>query len=168
MRLETERLLLRELQADDVEPELALWTDPDVMRFMGGPRDPARVRCILEEEHLDPPAGPLGQWPVVDRSSGGFVGDCGLIAKHIEGCDEVELVYVIVRSAWGAGLATEIGSALLAFAFGQLGLPRVVSLIEPGNVASKHVAAKLGMRLERSVERPGGGVRELWAIAGGA
>jgi RimJ/RimL family protein N-acetyltransferase len=167
MRLETDRLVLRSLVPSDVEPEVSLWHDPDVMRFMGGPRDPGRVRSILREELDTPPPGPLGQWPVVDRLSGEFVGDCGLIAKEIDGRSEVELVYLFTVSAWGNGYATEIGSALLRFGLGDLGLPRIVSLIDPGNVASKRVASKLGMVCEAMVTRPDGGVRELWTTGSG-
>jgi ribosomal-protein-alanine N-acetyltransferase len=164
VRLETDRLLLRAIQPEDVEPEVALWTDPDVMRFMGGPRNGERVRAILEEELATPPLGPLGQWPVVRKDSGGFVGDCGLIAKEIEGRDEVELVYVLASSAWGSGYATEIGAALLDFAGHELHLGRVVSLIDVDNSASKRVAQKLGMHREAVVRRPDGVERELWAI----
>ena len=144
MRLETERLVLRSLETDDVEPEVALWQDPDVMVFMGGPRNPERVRDMLQAELKAPPTGPLGQWPVVERGSEEFVGDCGLIAKDIEGRREVELVYVFTAGAWGKGYATEIGSALLHFGFDELGLERIVSLIDLDNAASKRGAAKLG------------------------
>ena len=167
MLLETDRLLLRSLRSEDVEPELRLWTDPDVMRFMGGPRDAQRVRLILEEELIEPPEGPLGQWPIVERASAAFVGDCGLIPKHIADRDEVELVYVLASGAWGKGYATEIGAALLGYAAHELGLARVVSLIDTDNFASKRVAANLGMRLESMVTRPDGVERELWVREAG-
>jgi len=164
VRLETDRLLLRALRPEDVEPEVSLWQDPEVTRFMGGPRNDERVRAILLEELVEPPAGPLGQWPVVDKATGGFIGDCGLLAKEIAGRDEVELVYVLVTGAWGHGYATEIGSALLRFAFEELHRERIVSLIDVDNLASKHVAQKLGMHLEAMVARPDGIERELWAV----
>jgi RimJ/RimL family protein N-acetyltransferase len=156
MRLETDRLLLRELRPEDVEPEVSLWADAQVTRCLGGPRDEARVRTILQEELAEPPQGPLGQWPVVHKASGEFVGDCGLIAK------EIELVYILAVSAWGNGYATEIGSALLHFATEELQHKRVVSLIDVENLASKRVAEKLGMHLEALVKRPDGVERELW------
>ncbi len=171
MRLETDRLLLRPLRSEDVEPEVSLWSDAQVMRFMGGPRDDEQVRAILVEELTEPPPGPLGQWPVVQKTTGEFVGDCGLIAKEIEGRDEVELVYVLASSEWGKGYATEIGAALLRFAIDELHQTRVVALIDVENLASKRVAEKLGMRRQGVVKRPAhrGGLpvagsveRELW------
>jgi RimJ/RimL family protein N-acetyltransferase len=162
MRLETDRLLLRDLHPDDVESEVALWSDPQVTRCLGGPRDEERVRAILQEELAQPPLGPLGQWPVVQKASGEFVGDCGLIAKEIEGREEVELVYILAAGAWGKGYATEIGAALLRFAIEELHQKRLVSLIDAENTASKRVAEKLGMHLEALVMRPDGVERELW------
>ena len=162
MRLETDRLLLRPLRPEDIESEVSLWCDPQVMRFMGGPRDDERVRTILRQELAEPPAGPLGQWPVVQKASGEFVGDCGLILKEIEGGEEVELYYVLVSSEWGKGYATEIGTALLHFAIHELMHKRVVALIDVQNLASKRVAEKLGMHLEAMVKRPDGIERELW------
>ena len=162
MRLETDRLLLRSLQPDDVERLVSLWTDPVVTAFLGGPRDAQQVRAILQEELVDPPSGRLGQWPLVDKASGELVGDCGLISKEIEGVTEIELVYVLAPAAWGKGYATEIGLALLRVAVEGLEQKRIVSLIDEENAASRRVAQKLGMHREAAVKRPDGVERELW------
>lgn len=164
MQLETARLLLRSLQPDDVEHVVSLWSDPDVTRFLGGPRDAGQVRAILQEELVEPPPGPFGQWPVVEKATGEFVGDCGLIPKEIDGAAEVDLVYVLAPGAWGKGFATEIGSALLRFAVEELGRRRLVCVIDPGNAASQHVAAKLGFHRQALILRPDGVNRELWVI----
>lgn len=162
MWLETERLLLRPVEYMDIDQLVALWADPDVTCFMGGPRDRDTVRDILDEEASLPPAGPYGQWPLIEKAGGRVAGDCGLIEKDVDGVAEIELVYVLARHAWGKGYATESGEALLRLAFDVLGLTRVVSLIDPRNEASKRVATKLGMHLERLAVRPDGVERELW------
>ena len=77
---------------------------------------------------------------------------------------EIEVVYALSTTVWGHGYATEIGGALLRFAFEELGLRRLVSLIDTDNAASRHVAHKLGMRCESLVRRPDGIDRELWVI----
>jgi ribosomal-protein-alanine N-acetyltransferase len=79
---------------------------------------------------------------VVERESGAVIGDGGL---HPLGGD-IELGYTLARAAWGRGYATELGRALLAFAFGELGAERVVAQVEPDNAASRRVLEKLGMR----------------------
>ncbi len=63
----------------------------------------------------------------------------------------------------GKGYETEIGEVLIRHAFSRLGLKRIVSLIEVGNVASTRVAGKLGMSMESVAERPTG-IRELWVM----
>jgi [ribosomal protein S5]-alanine N-acetyltransferase len=168
MQLETDRLLLRSLQPQDVAQMIVLVTDPSVTRFLGGPRDAEQVRTTLQNELVIPPRGRLGQWPVLLKATGTFVGGCGLISKEIEGVTEVELVYAFVASAWGKGYATEIGLALLGFATEELRLTRVVALIDPENLPSKRVAEKLGMQRESIVMSPDGNERELWATEAAA
>ena len=164
MKLETDRLLLRSFRPQDVEQMVSLVEDPGVTRLLGGPRDAEEVRTILQNELVEQP-GRLGQWPVVLKVTGEFVGGCGLISKEIEGVREVELVYAFAASAWGRGYATEIGSALLGFATEELRLKRVVALIDPENLPSKRVAEKLGMQRESMVMSPDGNERELWVTA---
>ena len=62
------------------------------------------------------------------------------------------MAYMIGRADWGRGLGTEAARAARDLAFGNLGLPRVVSIIHRGNLASRRVAEKVGMRHERIVQ----------------
>lgn len=162
MYLSTDRLLLRPVEYMDIDQLVAIWADPEVTLFIGGPLDPGQVRDLLDEEVENPPKGAFGHWPLVEKHSGRVAGDCGLIEKQIDGAREIEIVYTLARWAWDKGYATEIGEALLDFAFVTLELPRVVSLIQPNNERSKRVAGKLGMCPEKRVLRRGEMERELW------
>lgn len=164
--IETPRLLIRALSVDDLPSLIALWTDPDVMRHMGGPRDSARLRQVYEEELrlADPPRYTL--WPIVERSTGRVIGECGLLEKDVGGRREIELVYVLSRGVWGQGYATEAASAVRDAALAS-GITRLIALIDPANPASAAVARKLGMRLEREVVRPGGAIRQVYALEAG-
>src|SRR2546426_261331 len=93
-RLETPRLLLRPLQASDVAVLVAIWADPDVTRYMGGPRDGEKVRQTLEDELRTYSTDRLGFCPVVEKASGHIIGDCGLTKKDVDGRDEIGLVDV--------------------------------------------------------------------------
>jgi RimJ/RimL family protein N-acetyltransferase len=73
-----------------------------------------------------------------------LVGTCAL--RRDGGGDEIELAYSVEPAHWGRGLATEAAGAVLAFAFGTLGLEEVVAVVDVENVASAHVAARIGMR----------------------
>ena len=141
--LETERLILRYQQASDVAFLVDLWVDPDVTRYMGGPRDRDWLQAELEKVALDPHAERYDLWPVVEKETGQDVGDCGLLDKEVEGRREIELVYIVAPSAWGKGYATEMGRALKRHAFEKMGVRRLIALIEPQNRASERVAAKI-------------------------
>ncbi|RPI49811.1 MAG: N-acetyltransferase [Chloroflexi bacterium] len=157
--LETPRLLIRRLEPGDVDALVALWTDPEVTRYVGGPREPGRLRATLTEsvagEEADA-APAMDLWTVVEKASGRVVGNCGLLEKTVDGQAEVELAYVLARSAWGHGYATEAAAAVCKYAFEELGLRRLVSLVDPPNAASLRVAARLGMRLKGETVRPDG------------
>jgi ribosomal-protein-alanine N-acetyltransferase len=165
MEIETPRLLIRSLQLADAEALVAIWADPQVTQFMGGPRDRAEVQRLVEEGAQLPTPREIDLWPVVEKSSGRVVGDCGLVNKEVDGQNEVELIYVLERDSWGKGYATEAASAIMRYAFVELGLPRLICLIDPENVASERVAIKLGMTLEKETVRPGGRVMRVYAIS---
>ena len=160
--LETEGLILRTHRAADVDALVELWSDPEVTRHLGGPRDRDWLRSVFEETARDPYAERYDLWPLIEKGSGQLVGHCGLLEKEVDGRPEIELTYVLARPAWGKGYATEIGRALVRYAFEGRGVARLIALIEPGNAASERVARKLGMRLEREIVRPGGEVRKLY------
>jgi RimJ/RimL family protein N-acetyltransferase len=162
--LETERLILRFQRASDVPALVDLWSDPQVTRHLGGPRDRAWLRSELEEVAQDPYAERYDLWPVVEKETGRVVGHCGLLDKEVEGKAEIELIYILAASAWGKGYATEMGQALKRYAFEDMGIDRLIALIEPENGPSERVALKVGMRLEKEVVRPGGAVRKVYAV----
>ncbi|HSJ52304.1 MAG TPA: GNAT family N-acetyltransferase [Anaerolineae bacterium] len=154
--LETPRLLIRRIEPGDVDTLVALWSDPEVTRYVGGPREPEQLRASLVADlaAAAPPSRDL--WTVVEKASGRVVGNCGLLEKTVEGQPEVEVAYVLARWAWGHGYATEAAAAVCKYAFKVLGLRRLVSLIDPPNAASLRVAARLGMRLKGETTRPDG------------
>ena len=160
MYRQTERLILRDDRPDEAESVIAVWTDAEVMRHMGGPRDPERVRRAFEEA-LDV-KGELRFWAVEVQETGRRIGECGLIQKQVEGAPEVELVYILARDAWGHGYATEAARAVCEHARDALGLTRLVALIRPENVASARVAEKAGFAFDRAVERDGGHSMHLY------
>jgi [ribosomal protein S5]-alanine N-acetyltransferase len=163
--IETERLVIRPLSSADVAALVVLWTDPEVTRYMGGPRDPSRLESGFAEDlaAAEPPRFDL--WPTVETASGQVIGHCGLLDKEVDGAAEIEVVYVLARSAWGKGFATEAAAALCQAAFGRLNLPRLIALIDPRNVASARVAEKIGLRLEKTTVRPGGKVMQVYALS---
>ena len=69
------------------------------------------------------------------RADDRLIGDCGLELMEVSGEQVAELGYDFRRDCWNRGYATEAACAVRDFAFGTLCLPRLVSLIQPGNPA---------------------------------
>jgi RimJ/RimL family protein N-acetyltransferase len=94
----------------------------------------------------------FGPYAVVDRQRQAVIGYCGLFFfPDINGQPEVEIGYRLVRSAWGRGYATEAARAVRDFAFGDLGMQRLIAIIDPSNIASIRVAEKIGMHHDAEV-----------------
>ena len=152
---ETEHLLFRLLTHSDLDDLSVLYADPDVMRFLGGPRNREEVQRILNRYISEYQTYEHQFFAIVQKSDQRFIGQCGLLNQEVEGLPEVELVYVLARQFWQHGLAVEGIEALKNYGLQQLGLPRVVSLIPPDNQASIYIAEKIGMHYERDVEQWG-------------
>jgi RimJ/RimL family protein N-acetyltransferase len=151
--IETQRLLLRNTEAGDIAALVSMWTDPEVTRFMGGPRDAAWLEQNFAEDANNPDPPLYDQWPVVEKSSDKVIGYCGLLDKEVEGQLEIELVYVFVPSVWGKGYGTEMAMALREHATHSMGLKRLIALIEPDNEPSVRVAERLGFHAEKQIVR---------------
>ncbi len=162
--LETKRLLLRRQRASDIAFLTDLWADPQVTRYLGGPRDRDWLRSAFEETAQNPYAERYDLWPVVEKETGQVVGHCGLLEKEVDGRTEIELTYVLSPSVWGKGYATEIGQAVKQLAFEKMGVKRLIALIEPQNEPSERAAIRLGMWLEKEIARPGGALRRVYVI----
>lgn len=93
-------------------------------------------------------AGLLG---VVLRDSGTLIGDCGLVWQEVEGVQEPEIGYHVHREHQGRGYATEAARAVRDYAFGTLACDHVISMIRPENLASRRVAEKNGLTVDRTV-----------------
>jgi RimJ/RimL family protein N-acetyltransferase len=167
----TERLLLRRFRAADAEAYAAMNADPRVTRYLGGEIDRAASDAQLGRimAHWDEHG--FGLWAAELRADGRMVGFVGLSIPGFlpAGLPAVEVGWRLASDVWGQGLAPEGGRAAIDWAFGGLGLDRVISIIDPANVASVRVAQKLGMRHGRDEFHPGTGmllqVHELSATA---
>ncbi len=153
--LETEHLLFRPLTFSDLNDLTALYADPEVTRFLGGPRSRDEMEVVLNEYIREYETSGLSFFATIQKSDERFIGQCGLLNQEVEGLPEVELGYVLAPQYWQRGLALEGTQALKDYGLKQLGFPRLISLIAPGNTASCHIAEKIGMRFEREVDQWG-------------
>lgn len=147
--LETERLLLRPLEPSDLDEIASLLGDAEALTFWGDALDREGARDWIQRNLARYQADGFGRCAVLLRETGELVGDCGLIRTEVEGAEEVELGWIVRRSHWGRGIATEAAAAWRDYAFGILDLERIVSMVSEANIASRRVAEKLGMAVER-------------------
>ena len=149
--LRTERVLLRAWREQDKQPYAQLNADPEVMAHF-----PSGLTAEQSDQMVDRMAAHLeehgwGLWAAERLDTHQFIGFVGLSAPtwHVDGLTPcVEIGWRIARRHWGLGLAPEAATAVLAFAFEHVDLPRdeVVSFTTTLNVKSQRVMQKIGLR----------------------
>ena len=167
---ETERLLLRPFTREDEEIHRQVFSDRDVCRYYcGATRTLDETREWLIHRMWQAKADDLGFLAVVrkvDLTVVGLVALQAYVATWIVWEDapdarfskvEVEYSYALGRAHWGNGYATEAGRALIAYAFRELRLARLVTNIDVDNLRSIEVVRRLGFRITRNLnpESPG-------------
>jgi ribosomal-protein-alanine N-acetyltransferase len=151
--LTTARLGFGHWSRDDVPLALALWGDPRVTRFIGGPLSRAEVGERLAGEIRSMDAHGIQYWPLFLRTGGEHVGCAGLRSYRLR-----ERVYEMgfqLRPAYrGRGLAVEAGQAIVTYAFETLGIEVLFAGHHPDNAASRRVLQKLGFRFTHAERYP--------------
>ena len=150
MILQTQRLILRELTLDDLTPLHRILSDPVVMAYYPQPFDLKRTQEWIEWNLRNYRDLGHGLWAVIEKKSKRLLGDCGLTLQRVDNTDELEIGYHITQHRWGEGLATEAARACRDYAFDVLKVDRVISWMKPDNIASRRVAEKVGMNVEKS------------------
>ena len=149
--LETERLVLRAHTLEDFPDVLDTWSDPAVVRHIGG-------RPATEEEVWTRLLRYVGHWPLLgfgfwrigERETGRYAGDIGFfdgrrgLGPDFDGVPEAG--WTLAPRVQGRGLATEALRAILAWGDERLPAARTVCMVHPENAASIAVAAKFGYR----------------------
>ena len=172
--LHTPRLLLRGHRIDDLDDCAAMWSEPEVVRYIGGKaftREDVWQRMLRYIGHWVLLG--FGYWVITERVTGRFVGEAGAgeAGRIIEPPwgSVMEIGWALAPWAHGKGLATEAVGAVLEWvdaerAKGAAGVAagrRVVCMIEPGHAISRRVAEKHGFR-EYAKGRYHGEVMELF------
>ncbi len=145
----TERLLLRAMTDDDLDDIAALLGDPVVMRHYPRPRTRDEARAWIDWTQASYREHGFGLWVLTERSTGAFLGDCGLTMQRVDGVDELEVGYHVRADRQGEGFASEAAAAARDYARDVLHAPRLIAIINPDNIPSQRVAAKVGLSFEK-------------------
>ena len=139
--LKTERLLLRQPNTGDIGSIIAIAGDWEVSRRLGRVPHPYHEKdALFFLENVVPHEW---TWAITWLESGELVGMVGLAPGQL-GENAAELGYYVARKAWGRGIATEAGRAVVRYGFDTLKLPRLTSGYFVDNPASGRVLSKLG------------------------
>jgi [ribosomal protein S5]-alanine N-acetyltransferase len=150
--LETERLILRQLTIDDAEFIFELLNDPSFIQNIGD-----RNIQTLDDACAYIVKGPaasyakngFGLWLVALKETNEPIGMCGLIRR--ETLEDVDIGYAFLPRFWARGYAVEAARAAKDYAKVEVGLKRLVAIVDPVNEGSIRVLEKLGLRYEKMV-----------------
>jgi RimJ/RimL family protein N-acetyltransferase len=142
--IETNRLILRPFESDDVEAAFTWFGNPIIMRFTPtGPDisiEQTKARLAKYQEHQTTHG--FSKWIILDRRLGRAIGDSGLLM--IEEYGWIDLGFRLAQRYWGKGLATEVASVWVRAAFDDFHIDRLTAIVHPENLASIRVLEKLG------------------------
>jgi RimJ/RimL family protein N-acetyltransferase len=158
--LQTDRLVLRRLTADDAPFMLELLNDPDFVRFVGdrGVRSVEDARRYLQERTIASyDAHGFGLYLVVRRDDGAQVGICGLVRRN--GLDDVDIGFALLPTFRRLGIVREAAAAVVRHAWHDCGLQRLVAITDPDNRDSIRVLETLGFAFDRMVQLEGTDLR---------
>jgi RimJ/RimL family protein N-acetyltransferase len=148
--IKTERLVLRPFVPEDLEPLLAIQSDPVAVRYVPyPPRDRASVAAVLERKMANTDLRREGDLIelAVTLGESALIGDMLLALRSVEH-ETLEVGYIFATAFGGQGYATEAVHALVDLAFGALRARRLVARVDDRNAASCALLARLGFRLE--------------------
>ena len=143
--LETERLELRELTAEDRPALCDILQDPEVMYAYAHAFSDREVTEWLHNQLTRYHRDGFGLWAAVRKTDGAMIGQCGLTWQQWDGRRVLEVGYLFRRSTWHQGYATEAAAACREYAFHTLDAEEVCSIIRDTNTASQQVALRCGM-----------------------
>lgn len=152
--LETDRLLLRELTADDFAPLYEIFSDPQQMCDYPAPFDAAKTRDWIARNITRYRTDGFGLWGVVLKEENRLIGDCGITLQPICGRQLPEIGYHIHKRYGRQGYATEAARECIHYAFESLGFAAVYSYMKHTNTPSRRVAERNGMRLVTTYADP--------------
>ncbi len=148
--LESERLVFRKFELDDLPLLIEQRSDPDMNRYLGGVKmqnSEALAKRIQFYMSCVEKFG-FGMCAMFLKETGEMIGAAGL--QPLEDTGEIEVGYSLIKEYWGRGLGTEAAIRWMNFGFETKGLERIVAVANVDNIASRRIMEKIGMKYEKT------------------
>lgn len=145
MILQTQRLILREMNEGDFAALAEILGDPETMTAYNGAFSEGEIRAWLNNQLARYRRYGFGLWAVILKETGKMIGQCGLTMQEWNGREVLEVGYLFNRAFWRCGYATEAARACMDYAFNVLCAEEVCSIIRDTNAASQGVARRNGL-----------------------
>jgi len=147
MVLETKRLILREMTQSDFPLLCKHLQDAEVMYAYEHAFSDTEVQEGINKQLQSYEQHGFGVWSVILKENGELIGHCGLSMQPCEDREVLEIGYIFQKKYWHKGYATEAAIACREYAFNELDVDEVFSLIRDTNIASQNVAKRNGMSI---------------------
>lgn len=149
---ETERLFFKEISHSHYDAWLPFFIASETSEHWIMQAEKPEIACSkwYEKQFNRYESGEGGMNALFDRVSGSLIGHCGLLQQRVDGLIELEVGYSILPAFWKKGYATEAAIKCKAYAFEHLLSSSLISIISLSNTASKKVALKMGMTLDKT------------------
>ncbi|NCB34299.1 MAG: N-acetyltransferase [Erysipelotrichia bacterium] len=144
-KIETERLILRDMTQDDFCSLSSILQNPAVMYAYEGAFTDEEVHAWLNKQIYRYKNDGYGLWSVILKTTGTMIGQCGLTNQVWENQDILEVGYLFAEKYWHHGYATEAARACMDYGFHTLNAKEIYSIIRDTNNASQNVARRNGM-----------------------
>jgi RimJ/RimL family protein N-acetyltransferase len=148
-RIETPRLILRELLEEDADAVFRIFSDPEVMKYYDIDvfASIEQAQALIERQKHRFEQKERFRWGIALKVNDTIIGTGGYVAWNRMWCN-AELGYDLARLYWGQGIMTEALRAMIQFGFERMGLNRIEAEVMPDNIASIQLLRKLGFQEE--------------------
>ena len=148
--LETERLLIRKFTFDDLDALIDLRSDEEVIRYIGSRRlqNPEAIEKRLKFYIDCYEKYGFAMSAMFWKPIGEMIGWSGL--QPLDGTDEIEVGYGMIKEFWGKGIGYEAARAWLEYAFTNTDAKQIVAVAVPENTGSWRIMEKCGMKYEKT------------------
>ena len=154
MKMETKRLIHRELTMEDFDALHKILSDPQTMQHYPAPFSQEETSRWIRRNMERYAEFGFGLWAVILKENGELIGDCGITMQNIHGQHLPEIGYHIRRDLWRRGYASEAAQACMDFIFTRTLFNSVYSYMKYTNEASYGVALKNGMTFIEEYDDP--------------